>query len=162
LLARVSRRLLAGTVLIAASILALVFGSSDPKPVYASSVAQFLKHPRHDILVRVEGTLVHGSLCKVQTPCEFRFRMADRSSPGASEASSSSPTLSVRYPSCVAPDTFREIPGSELFTLIEGELCATCHVFQASQILAKCPSVYPSTAEGMSPLRPLPVPDCAQ
>ena len=51
--------------------------------------------------------------------------------------------LSVRYPYCVVPDTFRDAPGFEMGTVtVEGKLCESCHRFEASQIYAKMPRKY--------------------
>src|SRR5262245_61314807 len=47
--------------------------------------------------VRVDGELVPGTLQKRDDPCEYRFTIQAK---GAE--------LTVRYPQCVVPDTFRD------------------------------------------------------
>jgi cytochrome c-type biogenesis protein CcmE len=141
--ARMSRKLLVGIVALAAGILAVVFGWPSPKAVYALSIAQFVAHPTYDEKVRIEGTLVRGSLCYRAEPCEFRFRLAERSSaPRDSGPVSARPELAVRYPSCFVPDTFREVPGFDIPVTVEGQLCVQCHRFEASAVFAKCPGKY--------------------
>ena len=80
--------------------------------------------------VRVEGNLVHGSLEKRDQPCEYRFRLAK----GGEE-------VAVRYPQCVVPDTFRDVPGMDVGVTVEGKL-GSDGAFDATQVLAKCPSKY--------------------
>ena len=126
-----SRKLLVGTVLVAAGVLAAVFGLSSPKSVYARSVSEFAAHPDYDQPARVYGSLVPGSLCRRDHPCEYRFRLSDRGS-----------QLSVHYPQCVVPDTFRVQPGIDLLLTVEGTLCANCHQFEASSLLVKMSGKY--------------------
>jgi cytochrome c-type biogenesis protein CcmE len=49
--------------------------------------------------------------------------------------------LPVRYAKCIVPDTFRDIAGMDLGVTVEGELRPDGS-FEASQVLAKCPSKY--------------------
>ena len=79
--------------------------------------------------LRVQGTLVKGSLARRDSPCEYRFRMKKN---GAE--------IDVRYPQCVVPDTFRDIPSVDVDVTATGKL-KDGH-FQASEIMAKCPSKY--------------------
>jgi cytochrome c-type biogenesis protein CcmE len=135
--------LLAGTVLLGVGILVVVFRLSSPRAVYAHSVSEFVAQPIRDQPVRVSGTLVHGSLSRADNPCEYRFRLAGRES-AFSDAGplSPRPELSVRYAACVIPDTFRDLPGCDVEVMVEGELCANCHRFEATQVLSKCPGKY--------------------
>ena len=126
-----SRKLLVGTGLLSAGILAAVFGLSSPKSVYARSVSDFAAHPSYDQRARIYGTLVPGSLCRREHPCEYLFRLADQRS-----------QLSVRYAECIVPDNFRVQPGVDLPLTVEGRLCATCHRFEASQIFTKSGGKY--------------------
>jgi cytochrome c-type biogenesis protein CcmE len=113
-------------------ILALVMTSFDKGAIYSRGVDQLVREK--DALVgrnlRVEGTLVKGTLVKRDSPCEYRFRI-----------SKGGQTLPVRYTQCVVPDTFRDIPGMDVAVTAEGTLDPAGH-FQASQIMAKCPSKY--------------------
>ena len=149
-----SRKLLAGTVLLGAGILTLVFGLNSPKPVYARSVSEFLARPLREQPVRINGVLVPGSLCRARNSCEYRFRMA--AGAGWSRVSDAgplgpSPELSVHYSSCFVPDTLRDVPGMEVPIIVEGELCANCHRFEASQLLIKCPGKYWMKTDGGPP-----------
>ena len=47
----------------------------------------------------------------------------------------------VRFPQCIVPDTFRDMPGQEVPVTVEGELLAD-NSFLATKVLAKCPSKY--------------------
>ena len=135
---RMSRKLLAGTVVLGASILFAVFRLSTPKGIYSVSVSEFLAHPLRERFVRVQGTLVHGSLCRRTEPCAYEFALMA----APPEAIDSRPRtlgseLSVRYARCVLPDTLRDLAGMDVQITIEGELCSECHRFQASQLLVR-------------------------
>jgi cytochrome c-type biogenesis protein CcmE len=116
----------------AAAIAALVLTGMQDKAIYSKPVdellaqkAKFLGRP-----VRAEGDLVHGSLIKRDRPCEYRFTIAKR---GAE--------LPVRFAQCVVPDTFRDVPDLDVGVTVEGELHDDGN-FEASSVLAKCPSKY--------------------
>jgi len=47
----------------------------------------------------------------------------------------------VRFAQCVVPDTFRDIAGMDVGVTVEGTLAAD-DSFEASSVLAKCPSKY--------------------
>ena len=49
--------------------------------------------------------------------------------------------MPVRYAQCVVPDTFRDVPGMDVGVTVEGELL-TDNSFEATSVLAKCPSKY--------------------
>src|SRR5208282_2444325 len=80
--------------------------------------------------VRAEGNLVHGTLVKRDSPCEYRFTIAKN---GAE--------MPVRFAQCIVPDTFRDMPGMDVGVTVEGELQADSS-FEATKVLAKCPSKY--------------------
>jgi cytochrome c-type biogenesis protein CcmE len=124
--------LLAALVVIAAAIGALVLVSFKDAAVYAKTVDQLLASRDKMVgrAVRVEGSLVHGSLLKRDSPCEYRFQITRN---GA--------TLPVRYPQCVVPDTFRDRPEADVAVTAEGKLMRD-GTFEATQIMAKCPSKY--------------------
>ena len=125
-----SRKLLVACLVGAIASTTLVLGLDRPQVVYAYSVSHFLKEPQRDTEVRLGGWLVHGSLCRVREPCEYRFRLKGESGE----------QLPVRYPQCVVPDTFRDVPGIDVSITVQGELCGNCHTFTASSIFAKCAS----------------------
>ena len=155
-----SRRLLAGTLVLGAAILVAVFQIEGRKPVFAYGLEKFLAHPIRDKQVRLEGDLVPGSLCRIESPCGFEFRMVDRWF-RSDAGTSARPELAVRYSRCIVPDTFRDIPGWEMSLVVEGTLCTGCHVFEASQLIAKCPSKYEMRRDGGASLREArPIPPC--
>ncbi|HEU4408652.1 MAG TPA: cytochrome c maturation protein CcmE [Polyangiaceae bacterium] len=78
--------------------------------------------------VNVQGTLVKGSLSYQDSPCEYRFTLT---AAGA--------LLPVRYPVCVVPDTFRDTPAGDVEVTASGKL-APDGSFEASNVMAKCPS----------------------
>jgi cytochrome c-type biogenesis protein CcmE len=80
--------------------------------------------------VMAEGNLVHGSLTKRDQPCEYRFTIQAKGT-----------EVPVRFPQCVVPDTFRDVPGMDVGVTVKGELLAD-NTFLANQVLAKCPSKY--------------------
>lgn len=129
---RRSAGLLVALLVMGSSITALVLTSFRTAAVYSKGVDALLAE--QDKLagrnVRVEGTLVKGSLRKQEKPCEYRFQLERN---GA--------RLEVVYPQCVVPDTFRDVPYSDVNVTAEGTL-GPGGPFQATQIMAKCPSKY--------------------
>ncbi len=125
--------ILLGSVLIAAAgILTLVFSSVDEAAIYSVTTDKLLaeKGKFADKNVRVEGDLVPGTLTRRESPCEYRFSIAKNGE-----------QLAVRYPQCVVPDTFKDVPGMDVQVTAEGKLNAEGH-FDATNIMAKCPSKY--------------------
>lgn len=124
--------LLIGLVVMCGAILSLLFFSFDKSSAYAKNVDELMrekdKYP--DRSVRVQGTLVKGTLVHRDQPCEYRFEMQSKGV-----------VLPVRYPQCVVPDTFRDMPDMDVVVTAEGKLNSTGH-FDASNIMAKCPSKY--------------------
>jgi cytochrome c-type biogenesis protein CcmE len=120
--------LVGGGAAIAAMFL---FGMKDnaiySKPVdqLVADKAKYAEHP-----VRAEGSLVHGSLEKRDSPCEYRFTIAKNGV-----------EVPVRYAQCVVPDTFRDVPDMDVGVTVEGQLHAD-NSFDATSVLAKCPSKY--------------------
>lgn len=124
--------LLIGLIAGAAGIASMfLFGMKDnaiySKPVdqLVAEKAKFVGHP-----VRAEGSLVHGSLEKRDSPCEYRFTIAKNGV-----------EVPVRYAQCVVPDTFRDVPNMDVGVTVEGQLRAD-NSFDATSVLAKCPSKY--------------------
>ncbi|HLV68997.1 MAG TPA: cytochrome c maturation protein CcmE [Polyangiaceae bacterium] len=124
--------LLIGLLVMGGGILALVFTSFEDAAVYSRGVDQLMreKDKLRDRNVRVEGTLVKGTLLRRDEPCEYRFTIEKQ---GA--------TLPVRYAQCIVPDTFRDVPGMDVTVTAEGKLNEAGY-FEASHIMAKCPSKY--------------------
>jgi cytochrome c-type biogenesis protein CcmE len=137
-------RLIAAMLLASVGIFLVVSWLARPKVVYSMGVADFLALGPSDRPVRVEGALVPRTLCRMDTECGYRFRLADSRyfyDDGASTSEQRN-QLSVRYDACVVPDTFRDFPGLDLTVVVEGNRCQNCHDFEATRILAKCPGKY--------------------
>lgn len=116
----------------AAAIVAIVLLGMQDKGIYSKPVDELVAQKGKYIgkAVRAEGTLVHGSLVKRESPCEYRFKIEKNGV-----------DIPVRYQKCIVPDTFRDIPGMDLGVTVEGELRSDGE-FDAQQVLAKCPSKY--------------------
>ncbi|HEY0469072.1 MAG TPA: cytochrome c maturation protein CcmE [Polyangiaceae bacterium] len=149
-----SRKLLAGTLLLSAVMLVAVFHWNRASPMYSRSVSEFLAHPVREQPVRILGRLVPGTLCRRDNPCEWRFSLTDRPL-WLTDAGPDLPTpqLSVHYPQCLVPDTFRE--GLGVIITVEGELCKSCHRFEASTIFAMSHLKYEMNARGDASPPPL-------
>jgi cytochrome c-type biogenesis protein CcmE len=124
--------LLAGLLVVVGGILTLVFTSVDDAAIYSVTTDQLVKNKSdyQDRNVRVEGQLENGTLRFRKEPCEYRFSMEKNGE-----------KLAVRYPACVVPDTFKDVPGVDVQVTAEGKLSPEGH-FEATHIMAKCPSKY--------------------
>lgn len=124
--------LLGALLVIGGAILTLVMTSFDGAAIYSKSVDELVaqKDSLANRNLRVQGTLVKGTLGKRESPCEYRFRLKKN---GAE--------IEVRYSQCVVPDTFRDVPNVDVDVTATGKLASDGH-FQASEIMAKCPSKY--------------------
>lgn len=124
--------LLIPLVMAAAAIVALVLGGMQDKGVYSKPVDQLVAEKGKFVgkPVRAEGNLVHGTLVRKDSPCEYRFRIEKNGV-----------EVPVRYAGCVVPDTFRDMPGMDVAVTVEGQLRADDSL-EATQVLAKCPSKY--------------------
>lgn len=124
--------LLIGLLVAAGAILTLVFTSVEDAAIYSVATDQLIADQEKfsDKTIRVEGELVPGTLTRRDEPCEYRFRMQKNEQ-----------ELSVRYPACVVPDTFKDVPGMPVQVTAEGRLNPEGH-FDATHIMAKCPSKY--------------------
>ncbi len=116
----------------AAAVATFVLTGMQDKAIYSKPVDELIaqKDKFAGRPVRAEGNLVHGTMVKRDQPCEFRFTIAKNGV-----------ELPVRYPQCVVPDTFRDVPGMDVGVTVEGELQPD-QTFLASSVLAKCPSKY--------------------
>ncbi|MDP9034619.1 MAG: cytochrome c maturation protein CcmE [Myxococcota bacterium] len=121
-----------GLAMGAAAIATLVLTGMQDQAIYSKPVDQLLAQKAKFVgrPVRAEGNLVHGTLVKRDLPCEYRFSIAK----GGSE-------LPVRFAQCVVPDTFRDVPNLDVGVTVEGEL-HNDDTFEATSVLAKCPSKY--------------------
>ncbi len=123
---------LAALLTMAGAILGLVLTTAPDAAVYSKGVDELLneKDRLADRNVRVTGMLVKGTLARRDEPCEYRFKITKNSA-----------TIDVRYPECIVPDTFRDVPGMDVEVTAEGKLAAG-DSFEATHIMAKCPSKY--------------------
>jgi cytochrome c-type biogenesis protein CcmE len=135
--------LLLGLVFMGSAILFVVFSGFKQAAIYSKGVDELLRDKSRfqSRTVRVLGTLVAGTLARRSDPCEYRFKLQKNDA-----------ALTVLYPQCVVPDTFRDVPGVNVEVTAEGQLLAD-GTFHAQQIMAKCPSKYemrgkPGQAEG--------------
>jgi cytochrome c-type biogenesis protein CcmE len=121
-----------GLAAMAAGIVGLVLVGIGDGAVYSKPVDELLANKSRfsGRDVRAEGNLVHGTLEKRESPCEYRFTIAKNGT-----------ELPVRYASCVVPDTFRDVPYTDVGVTVEGQLQAD-NTFEAKSVLAKCPSKY--------------------
>jgi cytochrome c-type biogenesis protein CcmE len=117
--------------------LAAVLMSFESSTVYSKGVDELLAGRQRFAgrTVRVEGTLVRGSLERQEQPCSHRFQIARN---GAK--------LRVDYPECVLPDTFRDLSYTDVGVTAEGKLDSTGR-FQATRIMTRCPSKYETRAK---------------
>jgi cytochrome c-type biogenesis protein CcmE len=133
--------LLAGLVVMVAGILALVFSTGKDAAVYSVGVDQLMKDPTryNQRSVRVKGMLVKGTLARRDEPCEYRFKIAEHGT-----------ELAVQHPSCVVPDTFKDMPGMDVEVQAEGKLSEDGKAFVSTNIIAKCPSKYEMKQKSMA------------
>jgi len=124
--------LLIGVLAAVAAILTLVFSSVEEAAIYSMTTDKLLAK-KGDFMgknVRVEGELVPGTLTRREKPCEYRFWIQKNNE-----------KVAVRFPQCVVPDTFKDVPGMAVQVTAEGKLSPEGH-FDATHIMAKCPSKY--------------------
>lgn len=124
--------LLVGLLAMGGGILYLVMTNFNDAAIYSKGVDEVVQHSAdlQSKNLRIQGTLVKGTLARRQSPCEYRFRLKKNGS-----------EIAVNYPQCMVPDTFRDVPEMDVDVTATGKLAADGH-FQASEIMAKCPSKY--------------------
>jgi cytochrome c-type biogenesis protein CcmE len=147
---KTSLGLLVTLLVMVGALVALFMVGFKKAAIYATPVDQLLA--RKDELkgrkLRVEGELVPGSLQKRDKPCEYRFTLHGKEN---------AETLPVRYPQCIIPDTFRDVPGGGVQVTIEGTLKSETNDFEATLVMAKCSSKYDAEKHQMMPGEGLPV-----
>lgn len=131
--------LLTVLLVMVAGIVTLFMVGLNEAAIYSTPVDQVLNQGDSmvDRRVRIEGELVPGSLRKRDQPCEYRF-----------EIQGTEKRLSIRYPQCVVPDTFRDVPQGGVLVTVEGALHKERY-FEATSIMAKCSSKYDPTTHEM-------------
>lgn len=135
------KRLLAISLVGGAAFAALVVYALDQRyaRTYAFDVADFLRRDVRDQRARVHGTLVPGTLCRIEEPCGYRFALVDSLTAPSPVPSRLSPerTLPVSFDGCLVPETFLELPNQEHEVYVDGERCQRCHDFKATNILTR-------------------------
>ena len=133
--------LLVALFVIVGAVLVLVFTSFKGAAIYSVGVEQLMKEQARygQRNVRVKGMLVKGTLARRDDPCEYRFKLQENGK-----------VLPIEYPNCVVPDTFRDMPGMDVEVTAEGKLAANGGAFEATAIMAKCPSKYEMKQKSMS------------
>ncbi len=118
-------------VLLAGGVAFLLFGSDTSEVfVYSKLLDEVMDHPdqHRGRQLRVEGELRQGSIRFREDPCEWRFVLEK----GEQE-------MSVAYPQCVVPDSFRD--GMGISVTVRGEL-QDDNTFLANEVVPRCPSKY--------------------
>jgi cytochrome c-type biogenesis protein CcmE len=105
---------------------ATVEGMSHPEPLVATMTVDQLLETRPHGTVRVDGTLVHGSIGHDHGAVRFVLESRGK-------------LIDVRYLHAVVPDTFRDVPSLDLGVMVEGELMSD-GTFYAERLLAKAPN----------------------
>jgi cytochrome c-type biogenesis protein CcmE len=126
---------LLGLLVIGGGVLSFVLGQDGDQLTYAKDVKTVVGNQAElgTRNLKVQGILVAGSLTKREEPCEYRFKIRQKDAPDGA-------VMSVHFPQCIVPDTFRDVPGIDVEATVTGQLVGG-H-FQASTIEAKCPSKY--------------------
>jgi cytochrome c-type biogenesis protein CcmE len=119
-------------VMVGAAVVFFVLEGMKDQAIYSKPVDELVANRARFAgrQVMAEGMLVHGTIVKRESPCEYRFTIEK----GGTQ-------VPVRFPQCVVPDTFRDMPDQEVGVTVEGELLAD-NTFLATKVLAKCPSKY--------------------
>ena len=127
-------------VVLTATVTLFLFGFKEAA-VYAITVDQLLERRGEltDRRVRIDGELVPGSLQKRDEPCEYRFVLT-----------SAGKRLTVSYPQCVVPDSFRDRPEGGVMVTAEGKL-GKDGSFVAAVITPRCSSKYDPETRTMKP-----------
>jgi cytochrome c-type biogenesis protein CcmE len=58
--------------------------------------------------------------------------------------------IPVQFRQCVVPDTFRDMPGMDVMVTAGGKLAPDGKSFDATDIMAKCPSKYEMQQRSMA------------
>jgi cytochrome c-type biogenesis protein CcmE len=142
--AKRSLGLLAALLVMVGGILTLVFTSFEDAAVYAQPIDKVLaeKDRFTGRNLRVQGTLVSGSLKRRDEPCEYRFSIEEKGK-----------SLPVRYTQCIVPDTFQDMKGMKVPVTVEGQINPAGH-FDATTIMAKCPSRHDMEKNAQAGIQP--------
>ena len=131
------RFLIVGAV-VALALGYMIYAAFPGNAMYFLTVGEFMDRDsvQDGRMIRVSGSLVEGSFAREGNSTLSRFHLVDK------DASLSGPKLSASYEG-VLPDLFFN-PQSEI--ILQGSYGAD-QVFEAQEILVKCPSKYQSLEE---------------
>lgn len=121
---------------------ALVMSELESQRIYDYGVSDFLRRDVREKRVRVHGTLVPGTLCRVEESCGYRFAIAEPTPTPSPSYLPGAPTLPISFEGCVMPETFLERPSQMHDVYVSGERCQSCHEFEASSILTRSDGPY--------------------
>jgi cytochrome c-type biogenesis protein CcmE len=114
--------------------------------VYYKSLEELRASGETHSAARVHGFVVAGSIERDLSAKVVRFRVQSAPDGGTGSAPE---TLPVIYESLETPDLFKD--GAEV--VVEGRLVGSGHgAFQASRIMAKCPSKFEAESSGQAAL----------
>ncbi|MEM1029290.1 MAG: cytochrome c maturation protein CcmE [Myxococcota bacterium] len=136
-----------------AGIVVLFTQGFEGAAVYSMPLKTLVDNPEEHAgtRVRIEGELVPGSLVKREKPCEYRFVLREQieeTERGKVDLDALR-RLAVRFPQCIVPDAFRDVPEGGVLVTVTGEL--TDGHFQATEIMAQCASKYDPKTHEMKP-----------
>jgi cytochrome c-type biogenesis protein CcmE len=124
-------------VMIGAGIVFFVLEGMKDQAIYSKPVDELVANKARFAgrQVMAEGNLVHGTITKRESPCEYRFTIEKHGT-----------QVPVRFPQCVVPDTFRDVPDMDVGVTVEGELLAD-NSFLATKVLAKSRAARPAAGD---------------
>ena len=124
-------------VLFLGAVVYLIASSFGETMVYYKTVDELLDNTAKyaGTPIRINGVLVPGSLMQKPGTDEYRFQMSKRGK-----------VMDVSY-SGIVPDSMEE--GRDL--IVQGELNSQSSMFEATEILTKCPSKYEAKAGAIEP-----------
>ena len=156
-----SRKLLIAALATGVALAWLLWGETD-NAVDSFSVAELVSRDVRDRPIRVQGTLVPGTLCRLDD-CGYRFTMRE---PAGSYASAASvpdpwPTLPVAFAGCAMLESVLHEPAREHEVIVFGQRCQSCHELQATDVWARTYEMLEHAGgAGAAPPPPLP-PRCS-
>ena len=114
---------------------------------YYQALEEFLDHAEPGSAVRVHGYVAAGSIRRDVDGRQVLFRVQSAPPHGSNQEATS---LEVVYTSLETPDLFKD--GAEV--VVEGQIPAQGDTFQASNLLAKCPSKFEGVEEAATAAAP--------
>jgi cytochrome c-type biogenesis protein CcmE len=149
-----SRKTLVVSFAVAGGLAVVVMSELERQRVYDYGVSDFLDHDVREQRVRVHGTLVPGTLCRVGETCGYRFAIAEPTPTPSPSYLPGAPILPINFEGCVMPETFLERPSQMHDVYVSGERCRSCHEFEATNILTRTDSLSRMGAETANELPP--------